>query len=354
MALFIAPFWLTFLLLRNSEISFRQLTYYALAIILSLLFGVLVDYWGYGKLTFAPYHYFYQNLVLDKAAGYGEHPWYWYILSLFKVLLNPFMISGIFGGMYYLREKEKIALVAGLLVFFLAHSYLDRKAERFLLPMLPVALYFYLRFMLTMNDKSAPSRIEKILLWPAYHRVFRYLSVILVLGYTLFGQYRNHKYYPAFMLEDLPENSRVILSNSVYQIYQQKFSKAARIERPRNIFEYFDWADVFYPPHVTLVRTETQDFRKACQANTGAYVFTSHLDRHKDGNLALVDHEFTGVVDSYPYDFFTRWGRENHKRFGGKWYTTMKRFKIINCEVFLKSISEREISNYRGNLIDYF
>jgi len=116
-----------------------------LSIILSMLVGFvlmvgigqLCDYWFYGSWVSSAYNYFYQNLVENKAAGFGVSPW-WYYASLTPALVFPLLGIIIVPAFIYFFIKYPKHIFTWLLIPFLViHHAIGHKELRFLFAVTP-------------------------------------------------------------------------------------------------------------------------------------------------------------------------------------------------------------------------
>ena len=109
---------------------------------------ILLDAWFYGNWVFAPWNYFYVNMVEDVASHFGVSPWYFY---LERILNAPTPVIGILmlGSMAVLLLFDyKHVLVWCVLPFVLVHSMIAHKELRFLFPIvnfLPLMLILALQ-----------------------------------------------------------------------------------------------------------------------------------------------------------------------------------------------------------------
>ncbi len=123
-------------------------TILALALGGGLIFIVstLIDSWFYGKWVIAPYNYFYQNLILKKAAGFGREPWYYFFYELYiskTFALNFFYLLAFF---YFLVKFPKHLFVWTLLPFITIHFVISHKEFRFLFPIMGFLPYIFMKF----------------------------------------------------------------------------------------------------------------------------------------------------------------------------------------------------------------
>jgi GPI mannosyltransferase 3 len=112
--------------------SLKNLGWHSLIVILLIGLSVFVDYWGYGEWTFAPYNYFYTNLIESRASAYGIEPIWYYITK-------PIIKGGVFlplilliSSVNYFKTNKRSIWLPVLLSFFIIHSIIPHKEVRFL------------------------------------------------------------------------------------------------------------------------------------------------------------------------------------------------------------------------------
>lgn len=101
-----------------------------------------LDCWFYGRLVFAPYNYYYMNIVMHMSTAYGKSPWYTYFLQLGVIpslaLGVPIILSVCIGTFKHYRNPVVWAFWA----FLLIHSAFNHKEARYLLPLMPMLPLF--------------------------------------------------------------------------------------------------------------------------------------------------------------------------------------------------------------------
>jgi len=122
----------------------------SLAFIATLGIGLLIDYWGYGVLTFSPYNYVYQNIVLGKASGFGIDPWWRYLEKIFLRGLPPLSLLYLipFIWMWYKKPRSYLTWISA--PFFVAHSLIAHKELRFVFGLgilAPIALGHFIQWL---------------------------------------------------------------------------------------------------------------------------------------------------------------------------------------------------------------
>ncbi|MET0387319.1 MAG: hypothetical protein ABW321_15230 [Polyangiales bacterium] len=123
--------------LRNR--MFRRSMWLCVGLLPAFGLGVLVDRWGYGRFTYAPWNYVYENIVLGKAVrfGTGASPWYWYFTALLEK--TCFVPGAVFLAslcwQWVRRPLSKLTLVT--LPFVVLHIAIAHKELRYLFPIAP-------------------------------------------------------------------------------------------------------------------------------------------------------------------------------------------------------------------------
>ncbi len=133
------------LIFKKKKIS--ELTVITIMTFVIIGLSIPIDYWGYGEFTFAPYQYFLQNIIENKAANYGVSPWWYYFKASFNKLIAPIGILTIIGFLTYWVKKPLSWFTFTTLPFFFIHTLIGHKEWRFLFPLIPfipiiVGFYF--------------------------------------------------------------------------------------------------------------------------------------------------------------------------------------------------------------------
>ncbi len=103
--------------------------------LLAISIGLATDFWLYGEWVFAPYNYYFSNIVEGKAAGFGVMPVWWYLTEMPIALIPPLslvLVAFFFVGLW---QKPGHIFTWCLVPFILAHSLVAHKEVRFMYPM---------------------------------------------------------------------------------------------------------------------------------------------------------------------------------------------------------------------------
>ena len=103
--------------------------------IMAVGIGALTDFWLYGEWVFAPYNYFFSNIMEGKAADFGVAPFWWYLTEIPIALLPPLSIALLAFCIMGAWAKPLHVLTWCLVPFVVAHSLVAHKEIRFMFPM---------------------------------------------------------------------------------------------------------------------------------------------------------------------------------------------------------------------------
>ncbi len=129
-----------FLLIK--KIPLRSLFFMGFSLCLAVLLGIFIDRWGYGHWSFPPWSYFTYNVLESHSADCGESPWWYYFYSIGKNGLPPLSIIIVFTTLIAWLRQPKHILTWSTVLFFVIHSIIGHKEDRFLYPMTYAAVAF--------------------------------------------------------------------------------------------------------------------------------------------------------------------------------------------------------------------
>ena len=131
---FIFGFGLWALFQRNEKIS--ALFIISSGFLVALFFGIIADYWLYGKLTLSFWNYFEWHIVNGAIDNIIE-PWWFYIYYSMVQLIPPitFFIPVVIIIFWVLFPSHLITWVT--IPFIIFHHYFGHKEMRYLFPVIP-------------------------------------------------------------------------------------------------------------------------------------------------------------------------------------------------------------------------
>ncbi len=123
--------WLLFV--QKPKVQFYLV--FSIAFLAVLLLGFIVDSWFYGEIVFAPYNYA-ASVISSEGAGFGTSPWYFYFISLLQYTGYWVGVPLIISFLFLLITQPKNLLMWVIIPFFVLHSFVPHKEERFLFPLI--------------------------------------------------------------------------------------------------------------------------------------------------------------------------------------------------------------------------
>lgn len=162
--------------------------------------GALVDRWGYGVWTFPPWTYFQANLLEGAASLFGSDPPLAYFWMLPANLFAPIVLALLFLALLAWLRCPRHPITWVTLPFFVLHSLISHKEERFLFPIAVVSTA-----LVTMAlgpsfgpGRFAPSITKRLAEWGFAHRwrwpgkLLAVFSTAMMLLLTFFAIGWNH------------------------------------------------------------------------------------------------------------------------------------------------------------------
>lgn len=105
----------------------------------SVLVGALIDRWGYGTWTFPPWTYFQANLLEGAASLFGRDPLLSYFWMLSANIFAPVVLVLLALAVVAWLRSPRHPVTWVTLPFFVIHSLIAHKEERFLFPIAVVS-----------------------------------------------------------------------------------------------------------------------------------------------------------------------------------------------------------------------
>jgi len=124
--------------------NIKKLSLSAVGVIIAILLGTAIDYWGYGEWSFSLWHYYRTNFLEGIMAGVKHYPWYWYIRWGFLRGIPPVSLILILGTVWGWVKMWRHPLTWMTLPLFIFHSLVGHKEVRYLFPSMVLAPLFLL------------------------------------------------------------------------------------------------------------------------------------------------------------------------------------------------------------------
>ena len=159
--------------------GFRNLLMFGSGIILAVALGALIDRWYYDEWVLTSWNYFQQNILFDKAAGFGTSPWWYYIEQTFMNAFPPLSLVYILAVFIYLIYYPKDILTWTIIPFLVVHFLIPHKEIRFLFPVIGFLPVMIIRsadvFLKKKGYELLQHRVTKISV-----KLFWYLNLLML------------------------------------------------------------------------------------------------------------------------------------------------------------------------------
>jgi len=192
--------WLIFI----EKEFFRNLTPLLAGILCSGLAGVIADFFYYQEWTITFWNYLHQNIIQDKASGFGTDPWWYYFYESFIAGIPPFSLIFIASFLLVFIYNPKNILTWTFLPFLLVHFIVAHKEIRFLFPILAFVPLFITESLNVLQLKI----LKKNILQKKYYRII--VKSFLIVNFIAL-----------VIIAFKPAESNVSLYHSIYKMYEK-------------------------------------------------------------------------------------------------------------------------------------
>jgi GPI mannosyltransferase 3 len=142
--------------LKYQRKTFIQYALIAGVLLIMILLGSLIDFWGYSEWVFSPGNYLRENLINNRASEFGTSPiWSYITLPLIKGF-PPFSLVLILATFYFWYKKKNDYLSWTTLSFFIIHSIIAHKELRFLNFIYILSPLFFISYLDANYEKLKP------------------------------------------------------------------------------------------------------------------------------------------------------------------------------------------------------
>lgn len=245
------------------RVQLKSVFLICVGVVLAILIGTCIDYWGYGKWTLAPYWYFHQNITLNLANKWGTSPWWGYFTYSLKKGVHPITLPLLIGALIFWAKKWKHELTWLTLPFFFVHSYVAHKEMRFLFP---IVIYSPLLLIFLFNGTSRVT--QRIFIFFNTRLGSALFKVVFVVNFILLiqGSLR-------------PVQSSVQFYKWTYKNLNEPFKKVHVVGdlKPYGIAALnMNFYNFHYPEEVFLKEAQlSSEVEKLVSENTSSWVFAS-------------------------------------------------------------------------------
>ena len=144
--------WLIFIKKNNWKYCIQ----FVISGLLIFALSIISDYLFYGKWVISSYIYFYENLIVGKAAEFGTEPFYYYFIKVIEQGIAPFGLLILFTFGFAAFKFPKHLIIWACVPFIIGHIAIGHKELRFLFPLVyfvPLFLiWFYNEFQVKIKN----------------------------------------------------------------------------------------------------------------------------------------------------------------------------------------------------------
>jgi phosphatidylinositol glycan class B len=245
------------------ERDFKKHINLILGFLFTLTLSTAFDTYMYGHFTFAPYNYFFLNIIKNYASTFGTTPSYQYFIYCLREctpVLGAMVISSYF---YFWIKFPKHLLTWITLPFFIIHSFIGHKEFRFLFPMapmLPLIIIFVLHSLKWKNKRIV-------------------INLFLVFNIPLLIYF---SFTPAM---------------STQRYFKYLYERATPVDKVYVFSKYEDNVKFYLKNDIEYVVINNSDISKSIQQNTSSYFLTKNIDEQ---DLVLMNKQCKIVFSLYP------------------------------------------------------
>jgi phosphatidylinositol glycan class B len=135
--------------------TWSKLALVCFASLVPIAAGTLIDRWGYGQWTFAPWNYFHADVVLGIPNQDSVSPFWWYFFDTNANPLAPITLLWTLAMLIAWVRFPRNIITWFTLPFFLGHSVFPHKEVRYLFPIVLLSVFFFVLAYVPERDEAA-------------------------------------------------------------------------------------------------------------------------------------------------------------------------------------------------------
>ncbi len=133
--------------------TWSKLALVCFASLVPIAAGTLIDCWGYGQWTFAPWNYFHADVVLGIPNQDSVSPFWWYFFDANANPLAPITLLWTLAMLIAWVRFPRNIITWFTLPFFLGHSIFPHKEVRYLFPIVLLSVFFFVLAYVPRSDE---------------------------------------------------------------------------------------------------------------------------------------------------------------------------------------------------------
>lgn len=237
-------FGLWMLLIQKEKITCLMIFF--LGFLLTFALSILLDSIFYGKFTVTIWNYFDQNIIHDKAANFGEDPWWWYIPTS---IVKAAPVSLLFWPALLIMviAKRKHLIIWLIVPFIIGHMLVGHKEIRFLFP-----IVFFIPFVLVKSFSVVQEQYTG------------FASSLALKGFMNFVFIVNFILVAVMMFK--PANPQITIQREIYRAASKTF---AELYYQNNPYENVAVVTYYRPKNLQLRPLQSLDTISSIAPNKG-------------------------------------------------------------------------------------
>ncbi len=132
------------------------------------LLSIPIDFLGYQEWTFAPWNYFRENIINDKASQFGTDPFWYYIPKVIGRGIPPLSLLILIPTVWMFIKRPFHLISFSGLSFLIIHSLTGHKEIRFIFPLAPFAAFYGGQFIDYFKKWKCPAWIWKFFIFQSF------------------------------------------------------------------------------------------------------------------------------------------------------------------------------------------
>ena len=197
------PFFLWFIIYRY---NFNKILIFSSLIVITLSFGLYVDYINWGSFKNTYYQFYIHNLSpgeMGRMKYFGIDPWYFYFFEIIKQLAPLLSLFFLFGLIYFWLKKFNNIFTWITLFSFIIYTYIGHKEIRYMF-----SIYIFAPFFIAfLFEKISSKFILK------FFKSLVIISNLIFLLITLITPANNKVSTYKFIYENIDDEQKIFFTN---------------------------------------------------------------------------------------------------------------------------------------------
>ena len=304
----------------------------------------LLDSYIYDRLVFSPYNYFYQNVILKRASGFGTNPWYWYLGEMWSHKINVlFLLIFTFSIRVAYKSRILLATWGAALCFFAAHSFVAHKEFRFIFPLFAIISVYVFLFSSEYLSGQLPRKLYLNILTRSYIQAPLVLFNLLLMIGAVFSPLTNHGEISVMkQIERMPNRPSKILFSQGF------FAENNAISKRFNDWQmtmFRDFYKLMMPGDLKTSSFTMHSLYSTCKSEPDTAVLLSSNIEHIQKKSRLIE-DYPSMKEEFrqPTSFEYSLAKIHASITGVSRDTSA--YSLVRCNSLVSTIPEQELADY--------